>query len=81
MARCVLRSRAAMLNAVVGPVLGATTGAEWKGHSVSGSGKAARKKTSTGQNHRVWQSSDAPTPEAKDKGLMNALSRAGFAIR
>jgi len=81
MARCILRSRAAMLNALLGPVVGTIGGAEWSGHSVSGGKPQARKRQSTGKNHRVFNMSDQKTPEDKDKGLLRALSGAGIGIK
>jgi hypothetical protein len=79
MARCVLRSRAAMLNAILGPVVGATSGADWKGHSVSG-GKAKRSKAPSGANQRSFAMGERSSAEAKENGLLNALSRAGLRV-
>jgi len=81
MARCVWRSRAAMLNALLGPVVGTIGGADWTGHSVSGGKRPPRKAASGDKNHRVFRQSDAPTPEAKDQGLLRALSGAGIGMR
>jgi hypothetical protein len=81
MARCVWRSRAAMLNALLGPVVGSIGGAEWTGHSVSGGKRSPRKASSSDRNHRVFNQSEMKTPEAKDAGLLRALSGAGIGIR
>jgi hypothetical protein len=80
MARCILRSRAGMLNAILGPVVGATSGAEWKGHTVDGGKAPKARRASTGRNHRVFAMGDRSSAEAKENGLLNALSRAGLRV-
>jgi hypothetical protein len=69
-----------MLNAILGPVVGATSGADWKGHSVDGGKAPKARKTSTGKNHRVFQMGDKSSDESKENGLLNALSRAGLRV-
>lgn len=65
-ARCVLRSRIQMLNAVVGPMVG-TSGAEWKGHKVPDGRRGPK-------NRRHFQMKNYDTPEAKEDALMRAFA-------
>jgi hypothetical protein len=79
MARCILRSRADMLNAVVGPVVGTVAGGEWRGHSVEG-GKPKRPRP-TRPGERVTRQGDHDDPASKERALVAGLARAGVRIR
>lgn len=67
-----------MLNAVVGPMVGAA-GGTWKGHGVKG-GKSRRQSFSR-PGHKSFAMGDHGDTEAKEKGLLNAFARAGIRIR
>lgn len=80
--RCVLRSRLQLLNALIGPVVGATDGATWKGHRVGEPGKQAQARRRSDPSLRSdFRMADAPTPEAKEEGLLRAFGRIGVKVR
>jgi hypothetical protein len=80
MARCILTSRVSMLNAILGPVVGATSGADWSGHTVSGGKKPRAKSSSYGPGQRSFSMGDKATAEEKERGLLSAFAKAGLRV-
>lgn len=78
-ARTVLQHKLELVNMVVGPVVG-SEGDGWKDAKVS-KGKRSPTNRSDGTKGRTFRAGDQSSDEAKEKGLLMALSAVGVRVK